>query len=257
LIICLGRARAADTRSTATRSVSASPVVHQKWELPVIEPLVFEHRLWRLACPGCGKGQLAGLPDGVTASMLGPRMEAHIAVLAGVYRLSRRQIADVMRDVFGCPISVGAVDAAIMRISRVLTDPWTELRDAVRAADAVYADETSWRLRGTTQWLWVAASALMACYRIDPHRTQQAAKALLGEDFGSFVITDRYAGYHWLDVLQQQLCWAHVIRPADRAVRTGGRTGQARHPAARGGPRRDRPPPRLPQRRPRPALARG
>lgn len=35
---------------------------------------------------------------------------------------------------------------------------------------------------------------------------------MLGEDFGSFVITDRYAGYHWLDVLQQQLCWAHAIR---------------------------------------------
>jgi transposase len=26
------------------------------------------------------------------------------------------------------------------------------------------------------------------------------------------VISDRYVGYHWLDVLQQQLCWAHWIR---------------------------------------------
>lgn len=34
----------------------------------------------------------------------------------------------------------------------------------------------------------------------------------MGEDFGSFIITDRYVGYHWLDVLQQQLCWAHAIR---------------------------------------------
>ncbi|HYN63115.1 MAG TPA: transposase, partial [Candidatus Limnocylindrales bacterium] len=91
-------------------------------------------------------------------------------------------------------------------------DPWQQLRDAVRKADAVHADETSWRLQGTTSWLWVAASALMACYRIDPSRSQQAAKQLLGEDFGSFVISDRYAGYHWLDVLQQQLCWAHASR---------------------------------------------
>ncbi|MCA1679549.1 MAG: transposase, partial [Actinobacteria bacterium] len=117
-----------------------------------------------------------------------------------------------------CPISVGAVDAAIMRMSAALHDPWTGLRDAVRHADAVYADETSWRLQGQTQWLWVAASALLACYRIDPSRSRKAAQALLGEDFGSFVVTDRYAGYHWLDVLQQQLCWAHhgnsrVMRP--------------------------------------------
>lgn len=213
------------------------PAVHQKCELPVIETLIVEHRLWRLACPGCGRGQLAGLPDGVTASALGPRMEAHIAALAGVYRLSRRQIADIMRDVFGCPISVGAVDAAIMRMSRVLADPWAELRDAVRQADAVYADETSWRLRGVTQWLWVAASALSVCYGIDARRTQQAAKALLGEDFASFVITDRYAGYHWLDVLQQQLCWAHLIcQLIDLSERQGapGRLGRKLLAAARG-----------------------
>jgi len=188
------------------------PVVQHKWELPVIAPEVFEHRRWRLACPVCGKGALAELPDGVSASALGPRLEAHIAVLAGVYRLSRRQIADIVTHVFGCPISVGAIDATIMRMSCALADPWTELRDAVRQADAVYADETSWRLRGQTNWLWVAASALLACYRIDASRSQRAAKELLGEDFGSFIITDRYVGYHWLDVLQQQLCWAHAIR---------------------------------------------
>ena len=188
------------------------PVVHHKWELPVIEPLVFEHRLWRLVCPGCGRAQLAALPDGVSGSAFGPRLEAHIAALAGVFRLSRRQIVEVVKEVFGCPISLGAVDATIMRMSAVLHDPWLALRDAVRAAEAVHADETSWRLRGVTQWLWVAASALAACYRIDPRRSQQAAKELLGEDFGSFAITDRYVGYHWLDVLQQQLCWAHLTR---------------------------------------------
>lgn len=54
--------------------------------------------------------------------------------------------------------------------------------------------------------------------RIDPHRSQAAAKQLLGEAFGGFVICDRYVGYHWLDVLQQQLCWAHAIRQPGRAV---------------------------------------
>jgi transposase len=204
------------------------PVCRQKWDLPPIVPLVFEHRLHRLECPRCGKATLAGLPDGVSPSALGPRMEAHIAALAGVYRLSRRQIVELVVEVFGCPISLGAVDAAIARMSRVLADPWAELRDAVRQAQAVHADETSWRLRGQTNWLWVAATALLACYRIDPKRSQQAAQALLGEDFGSFVITDRYVGYHWLDVLQQQLCWAHAIRQfTDHSERPGapGRLG--------------------------------
>ena len=187
------------------------PVLRQKWELPEVVPLITEHRLHRLVCPACGTAVLAE-GDGISSSPFGPRLEAHIAVMAGVYRLSRRQIMELLAEMFGCPISVGGVNATIMRMSAVLADPWRELRDAIRKAQAVHADETSWRLRGETNWLWVAASTLMACYRIDPARSQAAAKELLGEDFGSFIITDRYAGYHWLDVLQQQLCWCHVIR---------------------------------------------
>ena len=186
-------------------------MLRQKWELPEVVPLVTEHRLHRLLCPACGSAVLAE-GDGISSSPFGPRLEAHIAVMAGVYRLSRRQIVELLDEMFGCRVSVGGVNATIMRISAVLADPWRELRDAVRKAQAVHADETSWRLRGETNWLWVAASALMACYRIDPARSQAAAKELLGEDFGSFIITDRYAGYHWLDVLQQQLCWCHAIR---------------------------------------------
>jgi transposase len=188
------------------------PVIQQKWELPPIRPLIFEYRLLRLRCPGCGKLVLAGLPAGVSGSAFGPKLEAHIATLAGVFRLSRRQVAEVVREMFQIEISTGAVDATIMRMSAILADPWKRLTEAIRQAEVVHADETSWRLRGREQWLWLAATALLACYRIDPHRSQAAAKELLGEDFGGFVISDRYAGYHFLDVLQQQLCWAHATR---------------------------------------------
>ncbi len=189
---------------------------------------MIEHRLHRLLCPECGTAVLAE-GDGVSASAFGPRLEAHVAVMAGVYRLSRRQIVEMLDEMFGTTVSVGAVDATIMRMSGVLADPWRELRDAVRHVQAVHADETSWRLRGETNWLWVAASALMACYRIDPSRSQAAAKELLGEDFGSFIITDRYAGYHWLDVLQQQLCWCHAIRQFVSLSERDGAPGRLGH----------------------------
>ena len=202
------------------------PLVHQKWELPPIRPLIHEHRLLRLRCQGCGKATLAGLPAGVSGSAFGPRPEAHIATLAGVFRLSRRQVAQAVEEMLGIPISVGAVDATIMRMSAVLTDPWQALREAVREAEVVHADETSWRLKGAQQWLWLGASALAACYRIDPSRSQAAAKELLGEDFGGFVVSDRYAGYHFLDVLQQQLCWSHAIRQIVEISERPGAPGQ-------------------------------
>lgn len=200
------------------------PVAHQQFELPVIRPLVFEHARLRLRCPACQRTTLAKLSAGAGAGF-GPRIDAHIAMLAGVFRLSREQVRRTVVEVFGVPASTGSIDNAIMRMSAIMADPWTELREAIRKADVVHADETMWRLAGAQQWLWVGASALLACYRIDPTRSQKAAKALLGEDFGGFVVSDRYAGYHFLDVLQQQLCWAHVIRQLVEVSQRSGETG--------------------------------
>jgi hypothetical protein len=45
-------------------------------------------------------------------------------------------------------------------------------------------------LAGALSWLWLGASALAACFRIDPTRSQAAVKELLGEDFGGIVISD-------------------------------------------------------------------
>jgi transposase len=201
------------------------PVVHQQYELPAVRPLVLEHSRVRLGCPGCGRACLAELPGPALAGF-GPRLDAHIAMLAGVLRLSREDVRRVVVEVFGVPACTGSIDSAIMRMSGVLADPWAELRNAVGQAEVVHADETTWRLAGAQQWLWVAASALLACYRIDPSRSQKAAKALLGEDFGGFVVTDRYAGYHFLDVLQQQLCWSHVIRQLVEVSQRPGVTGR-------------------------------
>jgi transposase len=212
-------------RFTGDEERIGDAVCHQQYELPLVRSLVFEHSRVRLACPGCGRPVLAELP-GPELSGYGPRLEAHIAMLAGVFRLSRDQVRQIVVEVFGIPSSKGTIDNTIMRINAILADPWSELREAIRRAQTVHLDETTWRLKGAQQWLWVAASALAACYRIDPTRSQQAAKALIGEDFGGFAVTDRYAGYHFLDVLQQQLCWSHVIRQLVEISERKGATGR-------------------------------
>jgi transposase len=201
------------------------PVVDQQFELPPVVPLVFEHARVRLRCPTCQRATLAALSAGARSGF-GPRLDAHIAMLAGVFRLSCDQVRQVVVEVFGIPASTGSIDNAIMRMSAILADPWAELREAIRKAQVVHADETTWRLQGAQQWLWVAASALVACFRIDPTRSQAAAKELLGEEFGGFVVSDRYAGYHFLDVLQQQLCWCHVIRQLVEVSQRSGATGR-------------------------------
>jgi transposase len=199
-------------RFTGGEQRVGEPIAYQQWDLPLIVPEVREWHRHRLACPGCGRAALAELPAGVSVSAFGPRLHAHVAVLAGVHRLSREKISELLREQYAVTVSTGAVDGILRRVSRVLHDPWRELHAAIKTAEAVHADETTWLCRNDACWLWTATTALLVCYRIDPRRTQQAAKRLLGEDFGGFITSDRYAGYHWLDVLQQQLCWSHLVR---------------------------------------------
>jgi len=83
----------------------------------------------------------------------GPRLDTHIAMLAGDFRLSRDQVRQTVVEVFGIPASMGSIDNAIMRMSAVRADPWAELRQAIQKAEVVHADETTWRLAGAQQWL--------------------------------------------------------------------------------------------------------
>jgi transposase len=222
------RCRCGHSFSGVERRVG-EPVCDQQWELPVIAPEVREWQRLRLECPCCGRASLAELPAGVSASAFGPRLHAHVAVLASAGRLSRAKIAELLADAYGLRVSVGAIDSMIGRVSRVLHDPWRELHEAIKTAEAVHADETTWLTNSDSCWLWTATTALVVCYRIDARRTKEAAKRLLGENFDGFVTCDRYAGYHWLDVLQQQLCWAHLVRQLTELSQRDGRPGRLGH----------------------------
>jgi hypothetical protein len=74
------------------------------------------------------------------------------------------------------------------------------------------ADETSWRERTQRRWLWISVTPLVTIFRLLKTRGAAGAKELLGEIVWGIIGTDHYAGYHWLDPRQRQLCWAHLRR---------------------------------------------
>lgn len=70
---------------------------YQAIELPPVKPHTTEYRQHRVACPCC-KHRTWGPYDQVPTSPFGPRLSSVIALLTGVYHLSRRAAVDVVRD---------------------------------------------------------------------------------------------------------------------------------------------------------------
>ena len=49
-------------------------------------------------------------------------------------------------------------------------------------------------------------------FKIYKNRSQSCAKALISEDFGGMIITDRHGAYNWIKQEKSQYCWAHLKR---------------------------------------------
>ncbi len=88
-----------------------------------------------------------------------------------------------------------------------------DLIEKIRVANLVHADETHWREDGKNCWLWYAGNESLVVFRIDPSRSSEAAKSLLGEKLDGLLVIDAYAAYAAIDCAGgRQSCLAHILR---------------------------------------------
>src|SRR5205823_7078583 len=140
------------------------------------------------------------------------RLQALVAVLSGVYRLSKRNIQQLLADCFGVELALGSISALESATSDALQEPVAGARCFVQHQPVAHIDETGWREANQRTWLWTAVTEAVTVFLIRCSRGSQVAKELLGEAFAGIVVSDRWSGYRWVPITQHQLCWAHLIR---------------------------------------------
>jgi len=208
-----------------------TPERHQVTELPPIKPVVTEYQRHSLRCERCGAKTRAALPPGVPEGEFGERLCALVCLLAGRYRLSKRLVQDLLLNVTGVDISLGAVSNLEQEASEGLAAPVAEAMKFIPHQDFVNMDETGWyegRVAGRAgrAWLWVAATVFVVGFVISSSRGSDVAKQMLGNDFLGFLNTDRWKAYNFHDVFLRQLCWSHLTRDFQGFIDRGGEGGR-------------------------------
>lgn len=206
------------------------PIRHQIIELPVLKPLVVEHRLHELECEHCGSKTRASLPAGVSAKCYGARLAAFVAFLSGGSRQSFRQTQMFLSQVFSIDLSRGSIHRMRQEVSEAVASAVDEAKTYVQQQDVMNCDETGYRQQNKDgnnpdkkkAWIWVLVTPLVSVFIITLSRGQEIAKELIGEGFTGYVGSDRYSSYSWLKEEQRQLCWSHLLRDFQAmADRTG------------------------------------
>ncbi len=187
------------------------PGRHQVVEMPPTAVFYIEHRTHRLRCPGCRKRTRAILGT-IGESAFGPGLQAAVVALTSRNRISRRDMSELVFELFGVGVSVGAIEAICQRTSGLLAGPHEHLTSQVLASGAINVDETGWFLAGENRWMWTAATANAAIFRIAEDRHSDRLNELLGPDFDGIVTSDRWWAYGVLDPKQRQACWSHLVR---------------------------------------------
>jgi transposase len=184
---------------------------HQVIELPPIEMEVTHWVLPQGCCQACGRWRKAQVPD-AHATGYGPRFSALMGELAGTSGNGRRMVQTFCASVFGVPISLGAIQKVLDRVTQAIAPHSRLIATQARQAPVNYIDATPWSCEHALEWLWVMASEPVAFYMIHSRRSKEAFFELI-EDWAGLLVSDGYGVYqNWVEA--RQTCLAHLMRTA-------------------------------------------
>lgn len=165
-------------------------------------------------CSGCRRDVFATLDGELPFAPIGPNAKAAALYLRHETKLPYRKLQKLMSDLFGLNFVAASSLGFEKRARRHAQPIYEDLIQKMRHCDLVHADETYWREDGENVFIWYAGNDQVAVYRIDSHRSAEAAKQLLGERIQGLLVTDAYASYNAIQVEGRQSCLAHLLRKA-------------------------------------------
>ena len=78
-----------------------------------------------------------------------------VSYFNGTHHIAHNQLKQMLRDVFGAPISAGAIVNSLQRTAQLLEAEVQTILKTLLQREVVGSDETSLRVAEGTGWLWV------------------------------------------------------------------------------------------------------
>lgn len=207
-----------DTDLTAQPPVDVKTRIIEDIEPPAEKTVVTEESSDRKWCPTCRKIVSAKSELALPGSDIGLHAAVRMVYLWVVTALSLPNIEAYLSRFMRLGMSTSGISRLMVRIAAILSPVAEEIRKDIQNGFLLWADETGWRVRGLTWWLWAFANETSAYYYAAPSRGSPVVTLILGQVFAGVLITDAWAAYNAVVCLFRQTCMAHVFRKIRRLV---------------------------------------
>jgi transposase len=189
---------------------------HQVTDIrPAPAPTVTEYVAQAKACPCCGTVTEGELPPHVRArASFGPEAHAQAANLTCGHHIPIWRSTVLLCQLAGVAVSTGWMAgvrgkaAALVEASGFMD----RVRELLKTAQAVHADETPARASGGTRYVHLACTA----YLTRMHTGGRSAEAIdaggVLPGYTGIIVRDGYAGYEHLTDALHAWCGAHLLR---------------------------------------------
>jgi transposase len=200
--------------------LAAEPVAAQRRQQvtdirPAPAPTVTEYVAQAKACRCCGTVTEGELPPHVRArASFGPEAHAQAANLTCGHHIPIWRSTVLLCQLAGVAVSTGWMAgvrgkaAALVEASGFMD----RVRELLKTAPAVHADETPARASGGTRYVHLACTAYLTCM----HTGDRSAETIDGggvlPGYTGIIVRDGYAGYGHLTDAMHAWCGAHLLR---------------------------------------------
>ena len=182
---------------------------------PAPAPRVTEYVAQAKACPCCGEVTEGEMPAHVRArASFGPEAHAQAANLVIGHHVPVYRATLLLCELAGIAVSTGWM-ASVRRKAAVLIEGSgfaDRVRELLRSAPAVHADETPARTAGGLRYLHLACTAYLTLMHTGDRSADAINAGGVLPGYAGIIVRDGYSGYAHLTDALHAWCGAHLLR---------------------------------------------
>jgi transposase len=180
---------------------------------PPPPPVVTEYQVLAKVCPACGEVSAGLAPAGVTGRVqYGPLVHAKTALATCAHYLPVARAAKLVAALTGVAVSAGFA-AGVRGKAAARLGPFMErVRELLRAAGVLYADETPARVAGHLRYVHVACTEFLTALHTGDRTSEAIDAGGVLPGYPGTIVRDGYKGYEHLTDALHAWCGAHGLR---------------------------------------------